>query len=179
MVNQLSFVEKNVCHEDIKQCQAGDLSAFKKIYENYEQPLLRIALRMLGQVQDAEDAVQTTFIKLYHGIKNYKFSAKFSTYLYRILLNVCYDMLGKRKRMNLLDLENVNPSYLPNNDLSIQLEAAILKLPEKMRICFVLFAVEEIKQTEIAEILKMSVGGVKSNIFHAKTKLRDMLAKDF
>jgi len=178
MANYLSIVEKNVSDEIIKRCQSGDVSAFKEIYKKYEQPLLRIALRMLGQIQDAEDAVQTTFIKLYHGIKNYKFSAKFSSYLYRILINVCYDLLGKRKKMNLQDLDNVEPSYSVDDELKIQLEAAILTLPEKMRACFVLFAVEEFKQTEIAEILKLSVGGVKSNIFHAKSKLREMLSKD-
>ena len=178
MVNQLTIVEKNISEQIIKRCQTGDLSAFKEIYQHYEQPLLRIALRMLGQIQDAEDAVQTTFIKLYHGIKNYKHSAKFSTYLYRILLNVCYDLLGKRKKMSLQDLDSVNPSYSVDDELKIQLESAILELPEKMRACFILFAVEEFKQTEIAEILKLSVGGVKSNIFHAKTKLRGMLSKD-
>jgi RNA polymerase sigma factor (sigma-70 family) len=178
MVDNLSLVEKKVSNEIIKRCQSGDVSAFKEIYKHFEQPLLRIALRMLGQIQDAEDAVQTTFIKLYHGIKNYKYSAKFSTYLYRILMNVCYDLLGKRKKMSLQDLETVNPSYKTDNDLAIQLESAILELPEKMRACFVLFAVEEFKQTEIAEILKLSVGGVKSNIFHAKKKLREMLSKD-
>ena len=160
----------------IQQCQHGDINAFKQIYVQFERPLLRIALRMLGQKQDAEDAVQMTFIKLYHGIKKFNYKSKFSTYLYRILVNVCYDNLNKKKKMKLVEIDNLNQTYHPEDDLKLQLEEAILALPERMRACFVLFAVEELKQTQIADILKLSVGAVKSNIFHAKTKLRTMLS---
>ncbi len=162
----------------IYRCQNGDLKAFKLIYLHFEQPLLRIALRTLGQQQDAEDAVQMTFTKLYRSIKNFKFSSKFSTYLFRILINICYDMLEKRKKIKTVVLENENPSYQPDEELRIEIEGAISTLPERMRICFVLFAVEEFKQTEIAEILNLTVGAVKSNIFHAKTKLRSFLAQN-
>ena len=162
----------------IQQCQNGDINAFKGIYNQYEQPLLRTAYRMLGHQQDAEDAVQVTFIKLFKGVKNFNFKAKFSTYLFRILVNVCYDILKKRKKMKLLEIENGNHSYYPEDELRLELEEAILSLPERMRACFILFAVEEMKQSQIAEILKLSIGTVKANIFHAKTKLRGMLAKD-
>lgn len=152
------------------------MSAYKAIYQRYEQPLLRTALRILGQRQDAEDALQTTFLKLYRGIKNFRFNSKFSTYLFRILINNCFDILKEKKRMNLDTLGEANPSYSPEPAVKFQLEKAIETLPPKMRTCFVLFAIEEFKQMEIAEILNLSLGAVKSNIFHAKTRLRARLS---
>ena len=88
------MVESDIVH----RCQQYDLSAYKMIYERYEQPLLHTAVRMLGQLQDAEDAVQITFLKLYRGIQNYNYSSRFSTSLFRILMNACFDILRKRKR---------------------------------------------------------------------------------
>lgn len=159
----------------IKKCQKYDLSAYKMIYDRYEQPLLHTALRMLGQQQDAEDAVQMTFLNLYRGIKNYRYGAKFSTYLFRILINVCFDLLRKRTRMKTQTLEAANLSHTPKHEVKLYLKEAIQVLPERMRACFVLFAIEELKQREIANILNISINGVKSNIYQAKIKLRAML----
>lgn len=82
----------------VLRCQKQDLGAFKMIYDRYSQSLLHTAQRILGQRQDAEDAVQTVFIKLYRGIGNYRFDSKFSTYLFRILMNACFDTLKKKKK---------------------------------------------------------------------------------
>lgn len=160
----------------IKDCQKKDIGAYKMIYDRYEQPLLHTALRILGQQQDAEDAVQMTFIKLYRNIQNYHFGAKFSTYLFRILINTCFDLLKKRNRLKFqeIDLQQI-PAY-SSPEPKIYVEKAILRLPRRMRACFVLYAVEGVPQGEIAEILRISVGGVKSNIHHAKTRLRAFLS---
>jgi RNA polymerase sigma factor (sigma-70 family) len=160
----------------VERCQRYDMSAYKAIYQHYEQPLLRTALRILGQRQDAEDALQTTFLNLYRGIKNFRFNSKFSTYLFRILINNCFDILKQKKRMNLDTLAEANPSYNPEPGVKFQLEKAIEALPPQMRTCFVLFAIEEFKQIEIAGILNLSLGAVKSNIFHAKARLRARLS---
>lgn len=174
----MSKKDKWLMEEDriIKDCQNNDMGAYKMIYERYEQPLLHTALRILGQQQDAEDAVQMTFIKLYRNIQKYHFGAKFSTYLFRILINTCFDLLKKRRRIKKQDIDLeflVSPAPL---EPKIDLENAILKLPERMRACFVLHAVEGVPQSDIAEILKLSVGGVKSNVYHAKMKLRTLLS---
>jgi len=162
----------------IKRCQMGDLSAYKELFHRYEQPLLHTAFRMLRQQQDAEDAVQTTFIKLFKSVQNYRFDARFSTYLFRILMNVCFDMIKRKKRMRSLPIQDTHSAYRFDPELKIELEQAIKALPNKMRACFVLFAMEEIKQTDIADIMGLSVGGVKSNIYHAKNRLRAYLSRD-
>jgi len=160
----------------IKDCQNNDIGAYKMIYDRYEQPLLHTALRIMGQQQDAEDAVQMTFIKLYKSIKNYHFGAKFSTYLFKILINTCFDLLKKKGRLKISDIDLDYVSTYSSPDLKIYLEDAILKLPERMRACFVLFAVEGVPQNDIANILNLSVGGVKSNVYHAKMRLRAFLS---
>lgn len=64
----------------VQRCKEGDLMAYRLLYERYEQPFLRTAYRMLGRQQDAEDAVQDTFLKLHRGIRHYKCGSRFSTY---------------------------------------------------------------------------------------------------
>lgn len=160
----------------VLRCREYDAGAFKMIYGHYQQPLLRTALRMLKQRQDAEDAVQTTFVKLYKGIANFKFQSKFSTYLFRILINTCFDMLNSKKKTDAGPLADSDSSHQPDTELSTSIEMAIDKLPGQMRACFVLFAVEGFKQKEIARMLDLSIGGVKANIYHAKCRLREMLS---
>lgn len=131
---------------------------------------------MLSQQQDAEDALQITFLKLYRSLRNFRFDSSFGTYLFRIMVNVCFDIRKTRKLQKVELDEATLPAFQVNHDLQIQLEQAIRVLPERMRVCFVLFAIEGLKQNDIAEILELSVGAVKSHIFQAKARLRKLLA---
>jgi RNA polymerase sigma-70 factor (ECF subfamily) len=120
--------------------------------------------------------VQTAFLRLYRAINQFQFTAKFSTYFFRIMMNVCFDLIQKRRGKKEQVFEAMEISHAPRIDLRLQLEEAINTLPERMRACFMLFAVEEMKQDEIAEILNLSVGTVKAQVFHAKARLRALLA---
>lgn len=164
--------------EIIDRCQRGDLSAFRTIYEQYESSLLRTALRMLGDRAEAEDAVQNTFIKLYRGIGRFQFRSSFDTYLYRIVINVCLDAIGRRQRQQRLEWRPEPAIISDQQEMRIILEEAIGRLPERMRACFILFAIEELPQTEIATIMRISTGGVKATIFQAKTRLRAFLSEN-
>jgi len=159
----------------IKQCQQGGLDAFEKVYRHYQKQLYYFALRMLGSHEDAEDAVQAVFLKLYHGISGFKFRAEFSSYLMSILVRVCYDICDKRKMP--AEINDNMLSFKPGNDLAMDLEKAILLLPLRMRECFILFAVQGYDQTAIADILKIKKGTVKAHIFQAKQKLRQILSE--
>ena len=159
----------------VERCKAGDSGAFRQLYDEYGQMMLRTALRMLGNRQDAEDAVQSAFIKLYHSISRFEGRSALSTYLFRILMNCCYDRLAKAKQMRLAPIETHEPAVESDPTERLTLETAIDALPPKMKACFTLFAVEGLKQEEIAAIMDLSLGGVKSNIFHAKRKLRESL----
>jgi RNA polymerase sigma factor (sigma-70 family) len=164
----------------ILACQGGDLSAFEQIYRRHQQALLAVALRMLGRREDAEDAVQATLVRLFRSIDKYRFESQLGTYLMRILINVCYDMLESRTRRDRLDQQlesdDMGMQSPPSGaDLRLQLEEAILTLPERMRACFVLFAVEGYGQKEIADMLDVRIGTVKAQVFQAKEKLRGLL----
>ena len=161
--------------ELVINCQTGDLQSFKRIYDHYREPLYRIAFRMTGAKEDTEDILQMTFIKLFRGIKNFRFESKLSTYLYRILINLCYDFTRQKKDNINTTFEEADLFYHPQNELQLQLEEAIQFLPYKMRECFILYAIEGFRQEEIAEMLNISVGTVKAHIYGAKRKLKNSL----
>lgn len=163
--------------EIVKKCQKNNLKAYRWIFNKYSGPMLHIAKRLLHSQEDAEDAVQETFIKLFRGIKNFRFQSKFSTYLFTILTRVCFDTINKRKKLHVMDIRDEHHSYHADPDLRIRLEQAIADLPLRMQTCFILYAVEGFKQQEIAGILDISIGGVKSNIYQAKVKLQSFLGE--
>jgi RNA polymerase sigma-70 factor (ECF subfamily) len=125
---------------------------------------------MLINQQDTEDAVQTIFLNLYRNIAGFRFKARFTTYLFSIARNVCYDILKHQKVLK----EDLNEAhYISGNPLSVDqdIPKAISLLPEKTRECFILFAIEGYPQEEIAELLNIKVGTVKALIFQARQKL--------
>lgn len=163
--------------QTIERCRAGDLAAYRQIYDRYGQPLLRTATRMLGRPQEAEDAVQETFLKLFRGIGGYQSrgGAKFSTYLFKILHNTCLDVLRRRKSAGEGETDVDILGASPSHELAHSLAQAVDRLPGQMRACFVMFAVEEFSQEETAEILGVSVGTVKASVHRARGKLRAWL----
>ncbi len=162
----------------VQRCRRGDLMAYRWLYERYEQPFLRTATRILGRRQEAEDAVQETFFKLHRGIQHYKSGSRFSTYFFRILINSCYDILRKRGPESVEEFDPLGVPYNPplETGLRSSIEEAISSLPERMRVCFVLFAVEELKMDEIAQVLQVSLGTVKASVHRARMKLRSWLS---
>lgn len=160
----------------VRKCQRGDLKAYRMIYKRYEQPFLRTAFRMLGRQQEAEDALQDTFLKLYRRIHHYKSGSRFSTYIFRILINSCYDMLRKRSPEVSVDLDQAGLFHNPSSELRHSIEEAVAALPDQMRACFILSAIEGFKQEEIAQVLEINIGTVKATIHRAKAKLRTWLS---
>jgi len=165
------FQEKQV----IEKCRQGDLSAYRIIYQRYEQPLLRTACRLLGRQQDAEDAVQDTFMKLYRGIHGFQRGARFSSYLFRILLNSCTDILRKQKRAVIRKFDDALHSIPSSHEANYSLTQVVGMLPPRMKVCFTLSAVEQFTYEEIAKILGISIGSVKANVHRARQKLRAWL----
>jgi len=162
----------------IERCRVGDLAAYRQIYDRYGQPLLRTALRMLGRPQEAEDAVQDTFLKLFRGIGGFRSGARFSTYLFQILNNTCIDMLRKRAPSAADDMNMETLGAASWHELAHSLTEAVERLPAQIKACFVLFAVEQFSQEEVAAILGVTVGTVKTNVHRARLKLRTWLGSN-
>ncbi|MCY3738210.1 MAG: sigma-70 family RNA polymerase sigma factor [Gemmatimonadaceae bacterium] len=162
--------------ETIEACRRGDLDAYERLFREHWRRLLGVAVRMLGDPADAEDAVQTAFIRLHRGIGRFRGESGIGTWLMRILINACHDTLRARKRR--FELQPAEPAPGPGPDLRLQLEEAILTLPGRMRACFVLYAVEGFPQKEIAEMLRIREGTVKAQIFQARERLRAILTDE-
>ena len=162
--------------EAIARCVRGELSGYRWLYDRYGQPLLRSAFRILGSREEAEDAVQETFLKLYRHIGNFKTGSTFSTYLFRILINSCTDILRKRRAGRPASTTDIDGPVHSGHETRHALEAAVAALPERMRACFVLCAVEEFTYVETARMLGLHIGTVKVSVHRARRKLRDWLA---
>ncbi len=132
---------------------------------------------------DAQDAAQDAIIKMYHNIKKFSFQSAFSTWMYRVTANTCLDILRRKKaNAQIEDFENLivsrdgNPDRdVLNNELGESIKSCIRMLPEKYIPIIVLKDIEGLKYEEIAQVLRISVGTVKSRISRAREKLREIL----
>ena len=168
----------------VRRCQRGDRDAWEEVYHQCESRLLATATRLLGSTAEAEDAVHDAFLKAFGAIGRYRGEAALSTWLQRILIHHCYDLLRRRKRRDEVSLDGesgspMEPATRENTPLQIALREALNTLPPRSKACFVLFVQEGFRQQEVAELLGMRIGTVKSHVFAARTRLRALLAERF
>jgi len=159
-------------------CAAGDTGVFEEIYQRFGERMKSVAWSHLGNVSDAEDAVQETFLKIHRAATTFTGEASFSTWAYRILVNTCYDALRKRKRRieetNLDDTVETAVRTAPNVDDNkrIALRRMLDALPEQRRAVFTLFEIEGLSHAEIAAILGITEGNSKWILFATKKELQ-------
>ena len=159
-------------------CAAGDSRIFEEIYVRFGDRMKSIAWNHLGNVSDAEDAVQETFLKIHRAASTYTGEASFATWIFRILVNTCYDILRKRKRRvdeaPIDDMPESAARSAPNVDDAkrITLNKLLNELPEQRRSVFTLFEIEGLSHAEIGEILGISEGNSKWILFATKKDLQ-------
>lgn len=158
-----------------------DLVAFEELYRSHGKRMKSVAMNLLGNTSDAEDAVQEAFLKMYRSWGSFKGESLRSTWLYRILVNTCYDMGRRRQRTpepatpeqeQAAALVEERPA---DHALRLTLERALKGLPAMQRSVFLLFEVEGFKHREIAEILDIAEGTSKHALFTAKRELQERL----
>ncbi|HEY3055836.1 MAG TPA: RNA polymerase sigma factor, partial [Thermoanaerobaculia bacterium] len=157
-------------------CAAGDSAIFEQIYRRYGSRMKSIAFHHLGSVADAEDAVQETFLKIHRAAGTYSGEASFSTWVFRILINTCYDLLRKRRRRtDDAAIEDVPERTAPSVDDAkrLTLKKLLGELPEQRRTVFTLFEIEGLSHAEIASILDISEGNSKWILFVTKKQLQE------
>jgi len=161
--------------------KTGDPKAFQKLVEHYSSYLYILAYRLLDNPEDAGDAVQETFIKVWKHISKFDLNRKFSTWLYRIVTNICFDYLRSRKRKPYEPYpEDIPMDYDPQDTQIIRDRADLVKklageLTPKQKIVFVLRDLQDLDIKEVASITGMSLGTVKSNLYYARRNLRERL----
>ena len=174
--------EKQADYNLMYKIQAGDMVAFNKMALKYKDRLMNVIFRMVNSTEEAEDIVQDTFLRVYLHRNSFDFHHCFSTWIYTIALNLARNELRNRKRFKFLDIFDlqgkeseiaVEPK-LPSN-LAGAIEKALATLPEKYKMAFVLRDVQELAYDEIAKIMNIPLGTVKSRVNRARAMLREKL----
>ena len=160
---------------------AGDGEAFAVLVERYERAVYNVALRMLRDTEDAKDTAQEAFLKAFRSLRTFKPEAKFSTWILTIAYNASCDRLAKRKRDTAVELtERADTGPGPaeeaeREDEARRLRAAIDALPDRYRAVITLYHLQALQYDEIATILRLPMGTVKTHLFRGKELLRRRL----
>jgi RNA polymerase sigma-70 factor (ECF subfamily) len=165
-----------------RACADGDSDVFASIYAKHGERMKSIAYHQLGNVSDAEDAVQETFLKVHRAASSYNGEAAFTTWVYRILVNTCYDMLRKRsRRIRETPIDELVAHGRPSNAIDdvkrMALRKLLEQLPEQRRTVFALFEIEGLSHAEIAGILDITEGNSKWILFSTKKQLQEQWKK--
>lgn len=158
----------------------GDRAAFDELVRRHEDAVFAVAMRLTGQRADALDAVQETFVAVFRRAHSYRGEAAFSTWLHRIAINACKDLIRKRARFSVAD-DDAPERPDPGGDVSAQvvahvdLAAALAKLPEEQRMAVVMFDLGGIPYEEIARATSTNIGTVKSRISRGRRALAETM----
>jgi RNA polymerase sigma-70 factor (ECF subfamily) len=170
-----------------------DESAFAHLVQRWEGPIQRLCVRLTGDAHEGQDLAQETFIRVFAKRREYQPNGKFSTWLWRIALNLCYDELRRRQRRQESSLEIVGdetsgalgsaatPEPAPDTSLATRergelVRRALMQLSETYRTVLVLRHYEDLKFREIAEVLGLPEGTVKSRMAEALAQMSRLLA---
>jgi RNA polymerase sigma-70 factor (ECF subfamily) len=167
----------------VEGCKQGKLHAYESLYEAHGERMKSIAYNILGNTSDAEDAVQEAFLKIYRKANQFRGGSAFTTWIYRVLVNACYDSMRKRQRRGTeLGVGESGEPVFPvsgaerrDHALRLTLEKSLKQMPERNRTVFLLFEVEGFKHGEIAEILNIPEGTSKNILFEARKALQRKL----
>ena len=180
----------------IKRSQKGDSAAFEELALLYQQRIYNTALRMLNHTEDAADVTQEALLKIYRALPKFRWEASFSTWVYRITVNVCRDLLrrGYKQKEGLLpdfgegsddeaNREVADYSVMPENILLEQeteqyLQALISGLTPKYRLVVTLREVSGLSYQEIADTVGISIGTVKSRLNRARQCMQEQVLRD-
>jgi RNA polymerase sigma-70 factor, ECF subfamily len=188
---------ENTTEISLDALHAGDRAEFARLVDVYSTPIYRLALKMLGNTQDAEDVLQTTFLKAFQHLREFEGRSSLSTWLYRIAANEALMLLRRKRPAFSIDEEPVNDEgeesapvefadwcCLPESDLlsaesKKHLDRAIQNLPEKLRVVFLLRDIEGLSIKETGEALNLTETAVKTRLLRARLHLREQLSVYF
>ena len=177
--------------------QAGSRAEFAKLINAHSDQVFRLALKIIGNEQDAEDVLQNTFLKAFQKIGTFEGRSNVSTWLYRIATNEALMIIRKQKpEVNIAELSNedneeiespiqfIDWCCLPENELlseetRVAMDNAINELSDALRIVFILRDIEGLSIQETSQVLNLSETAVKTRLLRARLKLREQLSTYF
>ena len=164
----------------VRRFLSGDRTAFAALVERHERRVYNLALRMTGREEDARDATQDALLTVLKKLSSFRGEAAFTTWLHRVTVNACYDVLRKRQRAPLLDRGDDDrpplepppaPDHADASDLSIDVQQALTQVPEDFRVVMILHDVQDLPHEEVAAILSIPIGTVKSRLHRGRIAL--------
>ena len=176
-------------HELVLRCQKGDVDAMGTLITRYQHWVYNIAYGILGHHQDAEDVAQDAFLSVWENIGKFEFRSQFSTWLYRIVKNKCFNHIDQyqRRKTDPMEIDDSQP-WVPLDSATPEDEAlrseekdivhkALAKLKDSYREILVLRELRELSYEEISEILGCTLGRVKSRLHEARKALKTELER--
>ena len=180
----------------IEESKKGNIDAFEQLIKDYKKSAYNIALRVMRNVEDAEDASQEALIKIYKNINNFNMESTFKVWMYRIVVNTCIDF-KRRKTINAISIdetidlgsgrelqreitdESSNPDALIERNYDTQLvNDAINMLEDDFKTIIILRDIKGFTYDEVSQILNCNLGTVKSRLSRARKKLKEILEKE-
>jgi RNA polymerase sigma-70 factor (ECF subfamily) len=171
----------------VHRLRTGEALAFEELVRAYQHRVFGVALRMLGNVAEAEDVAQEAFLRAHRALPDFRGDAKLSTWLYAITSRLCLTRLGSGERamirqgedsvMRLAHDADGPDTVLEQSELEGALHRAIAELPDERRIVVVLRDLEGLSYEEIAEALELPTGTVRSRLHRARMDLKDKLER--
>jgi RNA polymerase sigma-70 factor (ECF subfamily) len=178
--------------ELVARSNGGDPDSFDELIRRWERPIYALAYRQIGREEDARDVCQETFLRAYRALKGFRGQAKFSSWLYRITINLCRDWMRRERRnpvmpaaedIDMMDLAAAREPFEPiedriaRHDLSRAVERAMASLPEEQRAAIVLKEYHGLTFQEIADLVGCPLSTVKTRLYQGLTVLRRELAR--
>jgi RNA polymerase sigma-70 factor, ECF subfamily len=175
----------------IRRAQRGDRAAFDALVRRYDQEVLRMALRIVPSYEEAQDLYQEAFLKVYRSIGRFRLESKFSTWLYRVVMNVCLDHLRRQKsrsEMQMPETQDGESDYMQSipesraalhpgrsleaSEIARRLQAAMARLSPRERVVFEMKHCQGMKLRDIGDVCGTSEEAAKNSLFRALQKLR-------
>jgi RNA polymerase sigma-70 factor, ECF subfamily len=200
MSNSTCCAAPRMAHDDmalVHACKNGDATAFEELVRRYDSRLLRIAQHITHNREDAQDAVQETFLKAFRKLSQFQENSQFSTWLTRITVNESLMKLRKQRSIKEVSFdgdsqseENTSPfdfaDWAPNpealyrgSELRSILRSELQELRPSLRVVFVLRDIEELSTEQTAAVLELTPIAVKARLWRARIQLRERLSKYF
>lgn len=177
-------IERITDTELMARLRADDMSALGELANRHQSKVLALAYRTTGKWDQAEDIAQEVFLRVYKAAKHYKPTAKFSTWLYRITMNLSIDLQRQAARKSIsLDPSLLNSKTVEYKDsmekkeIATLVQEAVIQLPERQRYAVILHRYEGLKHSEISDIMDVSISAVESLLVRAYANLREKLKK--
>lgn len=166
----------------IERCRGGDGDAFRHLVERYQSEAMGHAVAILGNRDDAMDAVQDAFINAFQALGQFDLGRRFYPWFYTILRNRCFKLAAGRKRQpdaSTDELEILSPTPGISREEMISLERAFMALSPEQRELITLKHLDGLSYEELAERLNVPIGTIMSRLYHVRKKLREKLSRQF